>query len=122
MSRAALTRRIALGSLALLVALQLLIALFERDPVVIWVARLLPLLVFIPGLIADKLRSYIWLCLVSLLYFVSLVLRLFAYPDDMVAILAMISVVTLFMAPMLYVRWRARELRPSGTQPETLNE
>jgi uncharacterized membrane protein len=42
---------------------------------------------------------------------VTLVLRLFANPFSIVAILGMTSVVTLFIAAMLYVRWRAQEIK-----------
>jgi uncharacterized membrane protein len=40
-----------------------------------------------------------------------LVLRLFADPSNMVSIVGMISVVSLFISAMLYVRWRARQLK-----------
>jgi len=71
----------------------------------------LPLLIFLPGMLKDNLRSYIWLCFISLLYFIALVERLVAQPDNILAILGMLAVVTLFIAAMLFVRWRARELK-----------
>lgn len=111
MSRATLCRRITFASLAALVLLQLLASWQQQAPAIIWVLRVVFLLVFIPGMIADKLRSYIWLCFVCLIYFITLVERLFAEPSNAVAILGMISVVSLFTGAMLYVRWRARELR-----------
>lgn len=80
-------------------------------PWILWVGKLLPLLMFLPGMLRDRLRSYIWLCFVSLLYFIALVERLFAVPDSALAICGMVAVVTLFCAAMLYVRWRARELK-----------
>lgn len=83
----------------------------SQAPWVVWVAVLLPLLLFVPGMLRDKLRSYIWLCFVSLLYFMRLVVVLFARPGDILAITGMVAVVLLFTGAMLYVRWRARELR-----------
>ncbi len=105
------SRRLTFTSLVVLAGLQLLESFVQQPPVIVWVFRVLPLLIFVPGMIADKLRSYIWLCFVSLLYFLTLVLRLFADPANPIAILAMVSVVSLFVSAMLYVRWRARELK-----------
>lgn len=86
--------------------------LFEfQPPWIIWVGKLLPLLLFLPGMARDRLRSFIWLCFVSLLYFITLVERLFATPQAVLPWLGMVAVVTLFCSAMFYVRWRARELR-----------
>ena len=95
----------------LLLTVQLLDAWFSQPPWIIWVGKLSPLLIFLPGMLAGNLRSYIWLCFVSLLYFLVLVERLFAQPDSVLGISGMVAVVTLFIAAMLFVRWRARELK-----------
>jgi uncharacterized membrane protein len=87
-------------------------------PWFIWVIKLLPLLLFLPGMRKDNLRSYIWLCFVCLGYFMLLVQRVFAQPDDVLVIGGLVAVVLLFIAAMLYVRWRARELRGQGAQNE----
>jgi uncharacterized membrane protein len=89
-------------------------AWIRHAPWVIWLVVLLPLLIFVPGIRQDKLRSYIWLCFVLLLYFMRLVVALFAEPGNPLAIVGMVSVVTLFIAAMMYVRWRARELRAAN--------
>ncbi len=86
-------------------------------PWVVWVGLLAPLLLFLPGLLRDNLRSYIWLCFVSLLYFMRLVVALFADAGDVLAIVGMVAVVSLFCSAMFYVRWRARELRGAGEGP-----
>ncbi|MCB1704653.1 MAG: DUF2069 domain-containing protein [Halioglobus sp.] len=83
----------------------------HQAPWFIWVLKLLPLLLFLPGMLKDNLRSFIWLCFVCLGYFLVLVQRIFAQPDSALVILGLIAVVVLFNAAMLYVRWRARELR-----------
>lgn len=90
---------------------QTLDALGHQAPWFIWTIKLLPLLLFVRGMRQDNLRSYIWLCFVCLGYFLILVQRLFATPTDVLLILGMLAVVILFNSTMLYVRWRAQELR-----------
>ena len=75
---------------------------------------MLPLLIFLPGMLKENLRSYIWLCFVSLLYFIALVERLVARPDSVLAAVGMFGVVTMFIAAMMFVRWRARELKSAN--------
>lgn len=95
----------------LLLGQQVADAWLHQMPWVIWAGKLLPLLIFLPGMLRDRLRSYIWLCFVCLLYFIALVERLFAQPGSALAITGTCAVVVLFTAAMMYVRWRARELR-----------
>ncbi len=83
-----------------------------------WLVRLLPLVMFLPGMLRDHLRSFIWVCFVSLGYFTVLVERLFALPGDPIGVMQMVSVVTLFIAGMLYVRWRARHLAQAREQEQ----
>ncbi len=118
-SRVQLSKVITWGSLVLLVLLQLLESAIQQPSLLVWVIRVLPLLIFVPGMQSDNLRSYIWVCFVCLLYFLTLVERLFIAPDNPVAILAMISVVSLFVASMLYVRWRARELKQENIRAQS---
>lgn len=80
-------------------------------PWIVWLGLLLPLLVFVPGMLRDRLRSYIWLCFISLLYFMRLVVALFAEPGNPLFSVGMVAVVVLFISAMMYVRFRARELR-----------
>lgn len=80
-------------------------------PGFIWAVKIIPLLLFLPGMLRDNLRSYIWLCFVSLGYFLVLVQRIFAQPGDIGVWLGLAAVAALFTAAMLYVRWRAHELR-----------
>ena len=94
-----------------LLAQQAADALIHGAPWIIWLVKLLPLLLFLPGMLRDRLRSYVWLCFVSLLYFISLVERVFAQPGELPGIAGLVFVVMLFTAAMLYVRWRGRELR-----------
>ena len=106
--RAELARFAVFLSLVLLVSAQALDSWVRQAPAVIWALRIVPLLIFMPGLFRDRARTYIWLCFVILLYFLSVVLRLFYNPADPVAWTAMVSIVTCFIAAMLYARWRSQ--------------
>ena len=117
-----LTRKLIWLSFGILFVTQALEALRGGAPWIIWLAVLLPLIIFVPGMLRDNLRSYIWLCFVLLLYFMRLVVALFENPADPVAIVGMTAVVVLFVAAMFYVRWRARELRGADAHQETLND
>ena len=83
----------------------------RQAPSIFWLGAIVPLLLFLPGMLRNNLSSYLWLCFVCLIYFLVLVERLFAQPDNPLAITGMIAVVILFNAAMLFVRWRARELK-----------
>lgn len=86
-------------------------AWMHQAPWFIWTLKVLPLLLFLPGMLKDNLRSFIWLCFVCLGYFLVLVQRIFAQPDNLLVIAGLTAVVILFVTSMMYVRWRARELR-----------
>jgi len=109
----ALAHALAWSGWAVLLLVQLVDAWQRQLPWILWLFMLLPLLLFLPGMLRDRLRSFIWLCFVCLGYFIALVERLFARPD-LLAVTGMVAVVTLFIAAMMYVRWRARELRAAG--------
>jgi uncharacterized membrane protein len=94
-----------------LLVVQVFDAWSTQVPWIIWLGKIVPLLIFVPGMLKVNLRSYIWICFVSLLYFLVLVERLFAQPDNILAMIGMVAVVVLFNAAMLFVRWRARERR-----------
>ena len=115
--RSAVAYRLTWLAWALLLGQQLADAWLYQLPWILWLGKLLPLLIFLPGMLRDRLRSYIWLCFVCLLYFIALVERLFALPGSSLAIIGTVAVVTLFTAAMLYVRWRARELRAANEAP-----
>ncbi|MDG2046693.1 MAG: DUF2069 domain-containing protein [Halioglobus sp.] len=83
----------------------------HQAPWFIWTLKLLPLLIFLPGMLKDNLRSYIWLCFVCLGYFMILVQLMFAQSGSLLVATGLVAVVILFTAAMLYVRWRARDLR-----------
>jgi uncharacterized membrane protein len=96
---------------AVLLGTQCVDAALRGVPWIIWCGKVLPLLIFLPGMLRDRLRSFIWLCFVVLLYFITLVERLFAQPDSTLASVGMVAVVGLFVSAMLYVKVRGPELR-----------
>ncbi|MEM1111313.1 MAG: DUF2069 domain-containing protein [Pseudomonadota bacterium] len=98
----------------LLVLQQITDAWQMQAPWIIWFGKLVPLLMFLPGMLRDRLRSFIWVCFISLMYFITLVERLFGAPGSPGLIVGMVAVVVLFNAAMLYVRWRARELNAAA--------
>lgn len=116
-SPASSARSITWIALAVLFLQQAIDIAVRSAPWVVWLAVLVPLVIFLPGMLRDNLRSYIWLCFVSLMYFMRLVVALFAQPDNLLSISGMVAVVILFTSSMLYVRWRARELRATPDQP-----
>lgn len=101
-------------SFAVLLLQQAADAWAHQAPWFIWALKLMPLLIFLPGMYKDNLRSYIWLCFVCLGYFMILVQRIFAQPESLLVASGLVAVVILFIAAMLYVRWRAQELRMLG--------
>jgi uncharacterized membrane protein len=58
-----------------LLMVQVFDAWSTQVPWIIWLGKIVPLLIFIPGMLKENLRSYIWMCFVSLLYFLVLVER-----------------------------------------------
>lgn len=116
--RARRAHQLALFSYFLLLGQQGLDAWLNQAPWFIWTLKLAPLLLFLPGVYRDNLRSYIWLCFVSNMYFIVLVQRIFAQPGSAIVITGLLAVVLLFTFAMLYVRWRARDLKAAAAQPE----
>ena len=115
MSRVQVTRLLVVVSLLALLLVQLLLSWQQRAPWVVWLLRWLPLLVLVPGLCADRLRSFLWLCLVCLLYILASVLRLFSFPGDLPAVGTLLASTTLLFSAMFYARWRSRELHRGAT-------
>ena len=94
----------------------------DSAPWPLWLVRALPLIIFMPGVARDQLRSLVWLCFVILFYFVSAVELVFARPTDTLAIIGICVVVLLFVVSTFYIRVRGRELRQhSNTEPPALD-
>ena len=105
-----------LTSFFLLLALQLHDAWIRQAPPIVWVLWVAPLLILVPGLFRDSLRTVAWLSFVSLLYFLLVVPRVFAESDSLRTWLELATVVVLFLSSMFYLRCRGRELRDRAAE------
>ena len=76
-TRTTRVRSLCYASLLAFVLLQCVHSFLLQSSPLFWVLRVVPALLFLPGMLRDNLRSYIWLCFVCLLYFLGLVERLF---------------------------------------------
>lgn len=72
--------------------------------VVLWLIKSLPLLIFVPGLRARKLRTYAWLSFVVLLYFIQAVQTAFTEDARVYGVALSILLALLFCALVVYIR------------------
>jgi uncharacterized membrane protein len=80
-------------------------------PIVLWLFKCLPLLIFIPGLISGSHKTASWLSYVTMIYFVLAILLMFTTGADIWGRLMPLSTLVLFTATMLYTRWKKEEQR-----------
>ncbi|MGK0501010.1 MAG: putative membrane protein [Oceanicoccus sp.] len=91
----------------------------ERDPnAVVWSIQMLLLLPFLPSMLSQKLRTLIWLTFILLGFFMTSVTTAFACPN-VLAISEVMLTVVLFISIMMYVRWRAREMKFKNSELQT---
>lgn len=84
--------------------------LFWLSGIGIWLFKILPLLLFIPGLIDRRHSTSAWLSYIAMLYFVLAVLLTFT-PDASLWGWAMsVSTLVMFLTSMFYTRWRKADL------------
>jgi uncharacterized membrane protein len=101
-----ISRIITHGSYWLLMLTLALHLWLQSAPWIIYVISLLPLMIFIPGMLADKLRTLIWLGFVILLYFYNGVQNM-AVPEPLTLdIVELVLTILLFCAAMVYARIR----------------
>lgn len=122
MQRVAVVRPLTLGSLTLLIGAIAARMLSGSTSPLMLLPALLPLLIFIPGAWRGHPRSLALLCFVCLLYFCVITVRLFAPDRTPFDVVAMIAVVTLFVAAMLFTRWRKQPLRDAGDTGDSPRE
>ena len=78
----------------------------QNAPWVIFLVYLLPLLIFLPGMIADTVRNLIWMGFALLVYFAILVYKLSVPEPRTLDITEVVLTVVLFSASMIYARIR----------------
>lgn len=74
----------------------------------LWLVKILPLIIFIPGFITRKYRTYSWLCFGILPYFIwitPLVMARGAWSDWVMTLL----IVVLFISSMMTSRWMQQQ-------------
>jgi uncharacterized membrane protein len=80
----------------------------------LWLLSMAPLLLFLIGVARDSLQWIIWFCLLLLFYFVVAVEAVFARPNNLLVVGALIDLILLFSVCTAYIRYRGRELRASA--------
>lgn len=86
----------------------LLIPSCDRQPNwILAVLHIVPMLCFLPGMLKQNVRSYVWLCFLSLGYFIAAVGNAFGC-STFINVLEPVLIVLMFSAGTLYVRWRSR--------------
>ncbi len=114
LSRRALwvTRASLIGLLVLMVLTTVVVPSGGRAPN--WIICLLlsaPLLVVLPGVVRGAVAAHIWASFVSMFYFIVAVTNLFLPRRSLFDGLELLLSMTLFVAAMLFARWRSRALR-----------
>jgi uncharacterized membrane protein len=70
--------------------------------------KIVPLIIFLPGLLKGNLRAHIWLCFVVLFYFTRSVVAAFLTEGDILESTITATTVILFIASMMNVFWQKR--------------
>ena len=78
-------------------------------PIVLWLFKCLPLLIFIPGLISGSHKTASWLSYVTMIYFVLGILLMFTAGANIWGTLMPLTTLILFTAAMMYIRWKKEE-------------
>lgn len=84
-------------------------ALFWLGGIGVWLFKILPFIILIPGLIQKRHRTATWLSFMSMFYFVLAVLLAFTPGGSLWGWLLSISTLVLFFSSMLYTRWKKAE-------------
>ncbi|GAB3370912.1 DUF2069 domain-containing protein [Spongiibacter taiwanensis] len=93
-----------------------------RQPsITIWVIRILPLLIFVRGVLREDLRTLAWLCFVVLLYFVMAVTESMSPFALWINYVELALTVVIFCSATLFIRWRGRYLAAQRREGEVAN-
>ncbi|CEA02317.1 hypothetical protein BN1049_00717 [Pseudomonas saudimassiliensis] len=85
--------------------------LHGANPLVIGVFMLIPLLIFLPGIISGNPRVHAWLCFAINLYFAYGVLACLQPERQLYGAVLVGTSVTYFIAALGYVRWSFQAMR-----------
>lgn len=84
---------------------------------VLWAVQLLPLLIFVPGLVRNNPRGYIGFCFILLLYFIKGVEGVFSPARLWIDYLLLSLSVFLFISSMMTSRWLQQEQQSHNKNP-----
>ena len=105
----ALGRLVTHGSYVLFLFLMSFLNFFPvNSGVKLWLVKMLPRLIFVPGFIQKKYRTYSWLCFAILPYFIwitPLVMGRGSWGDWLMTLL----IITLFISSMMTSRWMQQQ-------------
>ena len=101
-----ISRFLTRSSYALLLVIISVNLWIQNAPWVIFLVYLLPLIIFLPGLIADTVRNLIWMGFALLMYFAIVVYKLSVPDPQALNIIELVLTVVLFSASMIYARIR----------------
>lgn len=93
------------GAYAVLIIALLADSLVAGTHLLLGLLAIMPLLLFLPGLMRENHRTLAYLCFVTLLYFTAIVTNLFEPDKNPFTVLALIAVTVLFSTAMMYSRW-----------------
>ena len=82
--------------------------LIQKAPIVIFVLSLMPLLIFVQGIIKNKIKTLIWLSFVLLLYFTISIYKLSIPSPKLFDMIELILCVSLFICVWLNARVRQK--------------
>ena len=82
----------------------------KASPLLIALFHIIPLLLFLPGILKRKPRSYIWLCFFILLYFCEGVVSAFLLPtiQGWLGLAESLLITALFITAMYAARWNGQ--------------
>ncbi|HAZ78710.1 MAG TPA: hypothetical protein DCX08_02145, partial [Porticoccaceae bacterium] len=96
-------------SFSLLIGTQTINLWMQAAPLVIYFFALLPLLILIPGIIKNQVRTTIWLGFVLLLYFAIATYKVSAPEPLILDVAELVLIVILFTAAMINARLRQKK-------------
>lgn len=81
-------------------------AMWLAAGLILWLFKISPLLLFIPGLVKRSHKAAAWLSYVSMLYFIFAILLVFTSGAASWGWLMTLSTLILFISSMLFTRWQ----------------
>lgn len=81
----------------------------EASKSVVIAVKLLPLLLFLPGIIKNSPRTHIWLCFVVLIYFMQYSMTAYLHEWAIVPVVTTLVTMSVFTSSMMFVHWYKKD-------------